>query len=180
MRLNQKHSRRPVGKRPTADANSLLRAQSVRSAIIAAIGTLVILNLGWVWLAVQSGKYFPWLGIVQGVVVGLAVQRSGRGLDWRFPAIAATAATIGYFSGGFFVALSTTEVALQADAARILRGLTVMTWQTYFDEVINPVDYIYAFSAAAVAAFFAKRRLMRHEEFAIRTRHRDTGAGDRE
>ena len=61
---------------------------------------------------------------------------------------------------------------------RILRGLTVMTWQTYFDEVINPVDYIYAFTAAAVAAFYAKRRLKRHEEFALRTRRQDVRTGE--
>jgi hypothetical protein len=178
MRLIQKHSRRRLGEQPTADAHTLLRAQSVRSALIGALAALTVFNFTWVWLAVQSGKFFPWMGIVQGIVVGIAVQRSGRGLDWRFPTIAALAATIGYFSGGFFVALSTTELELQADAVRILRGLTLMTWQTYFDEVITPVDYIYAFVAAAVAAFFAQRRLKRHEEFALRTMQRNEGTDE--
>jgi hypothetical protein len=69
------------------------------------------------------------------------------------------------------VALSTTEAELQASAVRILGGITSMTWETYFDEVVTPVDYIYAFSAAALAAFFAPRRLQRHEAFALRTLH---------
>jgi hypothetical protein len=176
MRLRKKHSKKRIGKPPPADAGSLLRTQSARRAIIAAVGSVIVVNLLWLWLATQTGKFFPWIGLVQGIVVGLAVQRAGRGLDWRFPAIAAVVAALGNFSGGFLVALSTTEVELQASAMRILTGLTIMTWQTYFDEVISPVDYIYAFSAAAVAAFYAKRRLQRHEEFALRTRQKSAQA----
>lgn len=180
MRLRQKHLKKLIGQAPPADADSLLRAQSVRRATIAAVGSVIVVNLLWLWLATQTGKFFPWIGIVQGIVVGLAVQRAGRGLDWRFPAIAAIAAALGHFSGGFLVALSTTEIELQANAMRILSGLTVMTWQTYFDEVISPVDYIYAFSAAAVAAFYAMRRLQRQEEFALRTRQEPVQAQEKE
>ena len=178
MRLKQKHSKKRIGKPPPADAGLLLRMQSVRQATVAAVGSVIVVNLLWLWLATQTGKFFPWIGIVQGIIVGMAVQRAGRGLDWRFPAIAALVAAVGHFSGGFLVALSTTEIELQANAMRILRGLTIMTWQTYFDEVINPVDYIYAFCAAAVAAFYAKRRLQRHEEYALRTMQQRERAKD--
>ena len=116
MRLRKKYSDKRIGNPPPADADKLLSAQSVRRAIIAAVASVLAINLLWVWLAVQTGKFFPWLGILQGVIVGIAVQRAGRGVDWRFPVIAATAAAIGHFSGGFFVALSTTELELQTNA----------------------------------------------------------------
>jgi hypothetical protein len=176
-RLKKKHSRKRLGPRPVADAGSLVRAQSLRSAFVAAIAAVLVVNATWVWLSTATGKFFPWVGIVQGVLVGLAVQRAGRGLDWRFPVLAALVASIGSFSGGFFVALSTTEIELGASSLRILRGLTVMTWQTYFDEVLTPVDVIYAFCAASVAAFYAKRRLKRHEEYALRTMGQDADTG---
>lgn len=146
-----------------------MRAQSARAALLAAIGSVIVLNIIWVWITAFTGKFFPWFGVLQGALLGMAVQRKGRGLDWRFPAIAGAAALFGSLSGGFMVALSTTEVELQTNAINILSGLTTMTWGVYFDEVVTPVDYVYALFAAAIAVFFARRRLTRQEVFALRT-----------
>lgn len=173
FRLNQKHSKKTLGKPAPANASALLGAQSARRALIGAVGSVVVLNIVWVWTSAITGKFFPWFGVLQGLLVGMVVQRMGRGLDWKFPAIAGVVAGLGSLAGGFMVALSTTEVELQASAISILRGLTFMTWEIYFDEMVTPVDYIYAFCAAVVAVFFSRRRLSRQEEFALRTAFRD-------
>lgn len=168
LRLRQKYTKRRLDAAPPADPAKLRREQSMRGALIAAAGTIVVINTAEVWLAAATGKFFPWISILQGFLVGYAIQRTGRGLDWRFPALAAVAAVVGSFSGGFFVALATTTHELQAGPFSILRGLTTYTWQVYFEEVVSPVDYIYALYAAGIAAFFAKRRLKRNEVFALR------------
>ncbi len=174
FRLRQKHSKRVLDKPPPADADQLIRAQSLIAAILAALLAAAVFNFAWVWLAGATGRFYPWFGILQGAAIGFAVQRRGHGLDWRFPALAAAVAVIASFSGGFFIALATTVTELEAGSMRILRALTWRTWQIYFDEVINPVDFIYALVAASLAAFYARRRLLRHEEFALRTRRQET------
>ena len=117
-------------------------------------------------LGVHGGdfrKVFPVGSIVQGVIIGIAVQRSGRGLDGRFPLIAGVAAWIGAFSGNLFIALVFTGMEtsdIGGDWLEILRSFYVNT--------VSIIDVIYAFCAVAVAAFFAKRRLNRYEVFALR------------
>jgi hypothetical protein len=174
FRLRQKHSRKQPGRLTPVDADALVRAQSVKRALLAAFSAVVIFTSVWMWVAAVTGKFFPWFAVLQGALTGVAVQRLGRGLDWRFPTIAGIAAVLGSFAGGFFVALSTTGAELQAGAFSILSGLTTMTWEIYFDEVVTPVDYIYAFCAASVAIFYANRRLNRHEELALRLARKNT------
>jgi hypothetical protein len=43
------------------------------------------------------------------------------------------------------------------------------SWQTWYAEVLRVVDLVYALFAAAVAAIHSKRRLQRHEVFALRS-----------
>ena len=174
FRLRQKHSRRILNKPPPADAAQLIRAQSLRAAALAALVAATLLNLVWLLLADATGRFYPWFAVLQGAVIGVAVQKRGRGLDWRFSLLAAAFAVIASFSGGLAVALATTVTELEAGSVRILRGITWRTWQIYFDEVVNPVDYIYALAAAAVAAFYARRRLLRHEEFAVRMQREES------
>ena len=155
---------------PRVDPETLIAAQSVKAAVAAAIITMLALSGFWTFFADLSGRVFPWFSIVQGIFIGLAVRRFGRGLDWRFPLIAGATAWIGAFFGNVVVAIPVTTGELGASAFEVIRGLTWWSFRTFFDEVISVVDYIYAFCAAAVAVFYSKRRLARHEEFALRTR----------
>lgn len=120
-------------------------------------------------LTLLTGRVFPWFSIIQGAFVGLAVRRFGRGLDWRFPLVAAVAAWGGAFAGNFLIAIPTTAEELGVSALDVLRGLTWWSVELFFAELITVVDYIYAFCAVAVAMFFSKRRLNRYEHFALRT-----------
>jgi hypothetical protein len=154
------------------DPEALVGAQSVRAAVAAAIVTMLVLGGFWTFFTGVTGRVFPWFSIVQGIFIGLAVRRFGRGLDWRFPLTAGTVAWAGAFLGNLMVAIPVTTSELGASAPEVIRGLTWWSFRTFFTEVITVIDYIYAFCAAAVAMFYSKRRLTRHEDFALRTRQR--------
>jgi hypothetical protein len=175
LRLRQKYSR-PVGEKGArADAAALQREQSVRRAAIAAAGIAVLLDIAWLSLSNLTGVFFHGFSVLQGPLIGLAVRLAGRGLDWRFPALAATVTVAAAFGGNFLVSLATTAGILEVTALQVLRGLTLWSWQTWYDEVLGSADLIYALFAAAVAAFYSKRRLRREEVFALRLMKKETG-----
>lgn len=168
FRLRQKHSRFVYEESAPVNAARLIAAQSVRSAITGATIAIIAFNIVWVFTASASGKYFPWIAIVQGAAIGMAVQRSGRGLDWRFPLIAGIAAWTGAFTGNLFIALEFTA----SETGRVEGSLWQIT-QGFFANTVTAIDVIYAFCAVAVATFYSKRRLNRHEVFALRTLARE-------
>lgn len=151
-----------------ADAQSLLAHQSFRRALIAAAVAAAVLVGLWVWLADLTGRFFPWFSIIQGFVIGRVVRRYGRGIDFRFPALAGAVTLIAAFAGHFAVAVATTQMELQAGALEVLRGITVQTWAIYFDEVVNVVDFIYAFAAVILAMFYSRPHLQREQVLALR------------
>lgn len=151
------------------DPQTLRDAQSVKRAVLAALAATLVLSAFWMFFASVTGRVFPWFSIIQGIFIGLAVRRFGRGLDWRFPLVAGLFAWTGAFFGNLLVAIPATTSALDASWWEVIRGLTWWSLRTFFDEVITVVDYIYGLCAAAVAVFYAKRRLNRHEVFALRT-----------
>jgi hypothetical protein len=168
--LRHKNTATPEGPPPRVDPQLLIDAQSVPAAILAALAALLILSFFWMVFADVSGRVFPWFSIIQGIFIGLAVRRFGRGLDWRFPLIAGLVAWCGAFFGNLLVAVPVTTGELDVGTFDVIRGLTWWSITTFFAEVITVVDHIYAFCAAAVGIFYSKRRLNRHEEFALRTR----------
>lgn len=163
-RLRHKHA-------PTAaaevDAAELLREQSLKGAALGALAAVVILSAMWVYAGVLFGQFFPWISVVLGFFVGRAVQHFGRGIDWRFPALAAAAAIGGAFIGSFMSALFFTS----PEGMSPLRLLSEVSWytvQTFATREFGLVGVIYAGMAAAVAGFFASRRLSRGEAIALR------------
>jgi len=101
--------------------------------------------------------------MLQGLIIGLAVRRAGRGLDWRFPVIAAAAAVAGALVGNVLVAAAFTAAEFDTGILTVLRASTSFTWPVFFDEVMTPADAIFALAAASVAAYYANRRLARDE-----------------
>jgi hypothetical protein len=163
FRLSQKHSQNLGREIAAVNAEKLIAAQSVRAAVAGAAIAIIIGNILWAYTASISGKYFPWISIVQGTITGIAVQKSGRGLDYRFPAIAGAAAWIGAFSGNLVIALlfTTAETgSVDGNWRQIVRA--------FFENTVSVIDIIYAFCAVAVAIFFSKKRLNRFEVLALR------------
>ncbi len=163
FRLRQRHSRHLHEANTPVSAEKLIAAQSVRAAVTGAAIAIICSNVMWAYTASVSGRFFPWVSIVQGVVIGIAVQKTGRGLDWRFPLIAGLAAWLGAFSGNLFTAVVFTGTE---------NGLAGSSWwqilTSFYVHTVSVIDIIYAFSAVAVATFYSKRRLNRHEVLALR------------
>tara|TARA_B100000809_G_scaffold232651_1_gene248760 strand:+ start:1420 stop:1665 length:246 start_codon:yes stop_codon:yes gene_type:complete len=73
LRLRKKHLLE-VSKEPTPeDAKRLLRAQSVRNAIMASIITIILFSVVWAMLSTLVGSIYPWMTLLLGILVGLGV-----------------------------------------------------------------------------------------------------------
>jgi hypothetical protein len=168
LRLKKKHEGAPNSEVSRPDPRRLLASQSVAGAVTAGvIATLALCGL-WVALTVATGRVFPWFTVIQGALIGILVRRYGHGFDYRFPVIAAALACAGAFLGNLVIALPETTRQLDAGVFQVIRGLTWRSFDLFFDEVITAVDYIYGLFGAALAAFYARRRLDRHEEYVLR------------
>ncbi len=102
------------------------------------------------------------------------MQRFGRGLDWRFPVLAIIIAGAAAYTGNVMIGVLETGRYIEAEPIRVMGGLSVDTMRNFFRNTISPVDHIYAFSACGVAAFFANRRLKRHEVLGLRSLGRES------
>ena len=163
LRLPKRHARN--GKTaidPKAGAR-LAAVQSVRAAVTASLIVIVVFSVIWVMLSAALGRVFPWMTLVQAILIGLAVQRAGRGLDWRFPTVAAVMAVVGALLGNIVVAASSTAAEFGTGTLTILRAVTALTWPVFFDEVMTGADFVYAIGAAGIAAYYANRRLTRSQ-----------------
>ncbi|MBT8077864.1 MAG: hypothetical protein KJO31_04770 [Gammaproteobacteria bacterium] len=166
--LTRKKRRRSLEDFPPTDPETLLDSQSLRGAIVGAVVAVIVFNYAWILSADLFGKVFPWLSMLQGVIVGQMVRRMGHGFDWRFPVIAAIAAYVGSISANFIIAAMTTGADLGVGTMEVLGSVTTMTFGVFFTETFNVVDQIYAATAAAIAAFFARRILNRREVLELR------------
>ena len=163
LRLPHRHSREGATESSPEAGARLVRAQSLRGGIVAALLAIAAFTVIWVMLSTALGRLFPWMTVVQGLIIGLAVRRAGRGLDWRFPVIAAVAAVVGALLGNVVVAAAFTAAEFDTGVLTILRAVTSFTWPVFFDEVMTPADAVFALAAAAVAAYYANRRLTRSQ-----------------
>jgi len=177
LRLPGKHAAKTRTPPKLADGEQLARAQSVRNAIMAGLIVIIVYSNAWALLSTTVQRIFPWLTVIQGALIGLAVRYAGRGLDWKFPTIAAVLAVIGALAGSIFVAAAFTALEFDTDTITILRGVTAMTWPVFFDEAMTPADAVYALFGAAFAAFYANRRLNRSQYLAFRTWQQEDDRG---
>lgn len=168
LRLKKKHSPKQQDTGPPPDAALILAQQSVGRAILG--GVAVVLVFGWFWasFSVETGRVFPWFTILMGALVGFAVQQYGRGLDWRFAVIAALIAWSGSYVANLMIGIVETGRYIEADSLSVFAGLSRDTMENFFANTVNPIDHIYAFCAAGVAAFLGNRRLKRREVHAVR------------
>lgn len=169
FRLRQKHSRRKPEQYAKPDPHRIMAQQSLLRALVGGIAAVLALSWFWAVFSLQTGRVLPWFSILLGALTGLAVQRFGRGLDWRFPSLAAVLGCIGAYIGNLMIGVLETSIYIEASPISVLAGLSSDTMETFFSNTVSPVDHIYAVCAAGVAAFFANRRLNRREVLAVRT-----------
>ena len=176
LRLRMKHA--AAGHEPPeADIGArLVDAQSLPNALVGALIVIVVFAMLWSMLSVTLSRVFPWLTLLLGFLVGFVVRRGGQGLDWRFPLIAALMAFVGSILGNVVVAASYTAGNYDMSTLTVLSKVTTMTWPVFFDEVMTAADFVYALTAAGIAAYYANRRLSRRQYHALRKwqeQHRD-------
>ena len=169
LRLRKKHLPKVKAEPTPEDAKRLLEAQSVRNAIMASVITIILFSIVWAMLSTLIGRVYPWMTLLLGILIGLAVRRAGFGLDWRFPVLAAVFAAAGSLVGNIVVAAAFTAPDLGTDTLTVLRNLTALTWPVFFEEDMTPADLVFALFAAGLAAFYANLRLTRAQYLAVRT-----------
>lgn len=168
LRLRKKHGDGAPLNATAADGERLVEFQSVRNAIIAGLITIIVFSVLWAALSSLLNRMFPWLTILLGFLIGTAVRQAGKGVDWRFPLIAAVFTLVGSLLANIVVAASYTAETFGTGTLQILQAVTSMTWPVYFDEVLTAADVFYAVYAAAFAALLASRRLTRSQYYALR------------
>ena len=166
VRLPRHRSRAAEG--AAVDVRQLIREQSLRNAIYASLIAIIVFSVLWVMVTKLTDRVFPWMTVVLGAMLGFAVQRTGRGVDWRFPTLAAGLTLVGAVVANIAVAASYTAETFGTGTLHILKSVTSMTWPVFFDEVWTVADSFYAVLAASVAAFLAPRRLTRSQYYALR------------
>lgn len=167
-RLRKRHSRRPNPNTPPVDAGLLLREQSLQGAAVAG-GMAVLLTIAlWVALALVFDRYFPWFSVVQGFVVGRAIQRHGRGIHWSYPALAGALTCIAAFVGSFTVALFLTSREFYTPVLTLVGEISLHTVRVFVLQNFQTAEIIYMLFAATLAAFYSGRRLSREEAVALR------------
>lgn len=166
---------RSVGNIDGVDVGKLVNEQSLRDATTGGLIVIVLFSVLWAMLSTLAGQVFPWMTIVLGVVMGRVMRRAGKGLDWRFPALAAAMTFAGALVSNIVVAAAFSAEELGVSTFEVLRAVTTMTWPVFFDEVVSAADIIFGLFAAAVAAFYAKRPLSRSEYGALRKRREGSG-----
>lgn len=168
LRLRRKHGDGRGLDATAEDGARLVRAQSLRGAVVGGLITVVVFSILWIMLAALTNRVFPWMTVVLGAAIGLVIRRAGRGVDWRFPVLAGVLAVVGSVVANVVLAASTTADSFDVGTLQVLRAVTSMTWPVFFDEVWNVADGFYAVVSAGVAAFFANRRLTRTQFYALR------------
>jgi len=143
-------------------------AQSLRNAMTAGLIAIIVFCMLWIALTSITNRVFPWMTVLLGAMLGFAVRRAGRGVDWRFPTLAAVLALLGALLGNVAVAAAYTAETFDTGTLQVLRSVTSMTWPVFFDEVLTAADGFYAVLAAGLAAFLANRHLTRSQYYALR------------
>jgi hypothetical protein len=166
--MRKRHTPRQTTEAQPEDGRRLLERQSLRDALVASLIVIVVFSVLWAMLATLTNRIFPWMTMLLGIIVGLTIRRAGRGLDWRFPLLAAVATLVGAVASNVVVAAAFTARALETSTLEILRAVTSMTWPVFFSEAMTPADAAYALIGAGIAAFYANRRLNRAEFLALR------------
>ncbi len=178
LRLRRKHGEgRPLDV-DADDGARLVRAQSLRNAFVASLIVFVVFCIAWAALTSATGRVFPWLTVVLGWLTGVAVRRTGRGVDWRFPLLAGIVTLLGCLGSNIVLAASTTAVEFGTGTLDILRAVTTMTWPVFFDEVWNIGDSFFAVFSAGLAAVLAPRKLTRGQYYALRLWYRQSDGHD--
>jgi hypothetical protein len=168
LRLWKKHSPGDNAGVTLADGEHLVRAQSIRNAVVSASIVIILFSVFWAALSELTNRVWPWMTMLLGVFLGVAIRRAGKGIDWRFPLLAAVFAVGGALFANIIVAAVLQASDMGIGTIQLLGSVTVWTWRDFFSMVITPADVIFAGFGAAIAAFYAHPKLTRNQFLALK------------
>ena len=170
LRLGRKYAPK---KRRDVDIVGMFEEQSLKRALVGGLLALAILNVLWVAESMTFDHIFKPFSVLQGFFIGRAVRHYGRGFEWPFAATAAAIAAAAAFTGSFLSALFLTGREFDTFALSLVSEISWHTLSTFAANNFGAVGTVYAGMAAALAAFFARRKLDRDERIALR-KHRES------
>jgi hypothetical protein len=177
LRLRKRHGSGTPKDVTSTDGRKLLQAQSLRNAIVAGLITIIVFSLFWIAVTELTNQVFPWATVVLGFLIGHSIRLAGRGVDWRFPSMAALMTLAGSLMANIILAASVTAEGYGIGTLQTLQAVTSMTWPVFFDEVLTVADVFFAVVGAALAGFYSNRRLTRSEYLALRLRREEQNNG---
>ena len=89
--MRKRHGPKPTAAAKPGAGRRLVEAQSFRDALVASLIVIVVFSVIWAMLSTLTDRIWPWMTMLLGILLGLAIRRAGRGLDWRFPLLAGAA-----------------------------------------------------------------------------------------
>ncbi|MEC9415144.1 MAG: hypothetical protein VYC67_00960 [Pseudomonadota bacterium] len=142
--------------------------QSVLRGVLGAFVALIIVNVFWVSISMFFDRFFPWISILQGILIGQAFRKYGLGLDWYVPLLAALVAILASITGSFLSALNLTGREFNTGAIALIDEISWHTIKTFLINEFGVVGIIYGIFAGILAAYYAKRRLTRDQSIVFR------------
>ncbi|MDH3480868.1 MAG: hypothetical protein OEM50_04065, partial [Gammaproteobacteria bacterium] len=112
LRLPKKHTGATTQLDPS-QGGQLVREQSLANAVCAGLIIVIVFSGLWAMVSTLVDRIFPWMTLFLGVLVGLAIRRAGKGLDWRFPVLAAIVTVFGALVSNIVVAAAFTAIELE-------------------------------------------------------------------
>lgn len=167
LRLRKSHEPDPEPPPDSAIGQRLWDAQSVRKAVFASLIAILVFTVLWNMVSTLSSRFFPWVTLLLGVLIGFTVRRAGLGLSWPFPVVAGVMTIIGAIASSLCVTAAMVAQELDTRVFTVLGG-SLSSWGSFADQVLTPADFVFAAAAAGIAAFFSMRRLSRRQYLALR------------
>ena len=168
LRLRKKHGDGSQREVTAEDGQRIVARQSERAAIMAGLIVIIVFSTLWPMVTDLFGTVYPWATVILGYLIGHAVRRAGKGVDWWFALIGAVLSVIGSVFANVVLRASISAEQDGTTTLNVLRDASFETWLFFFRVDWNIADTAFAVFAAAVAAFYSMRRLDRDEYFAVR------------
>lgn len=175
LRLRKKHGDGRQREATAEDGQRLVQRQSERAAVMAGLVVIIVFSVLWVMVTNLFGTVYPWATVILGYLVGHAVRRAGKGVDWWFALIGAVLTLLGSVFSNIVLAASTSAAQTGSTTLAVLQDASFETWLFFFLVDWNIADTAFAVFAAAVAAFYSMRRLNRDEYYALRLWREEQG-----
>jgi hypothetical protein len=168
LRLWKRHTPGEHATVTARDGERLVQAQSMRNAALGALFVIAVFSMAWAALSDALDRVWPWMTMLLGILLGIVVRRAGKGVNWRFPLLAATLALAGALLANILVAAVLKAGEMGISTIQVLQSATIYTWSDFFRVIITPADMVFALFAAGIAAFYAYPKLTRQEFQALK------------